>query len=271
MRRFLIVALMSVCLGLLADEALLEEVVRGGALLCPNVSAEFQVGNGTVARSQVFTDRPVQENTVVVNWKLGEWGRVGFLHWDMNMLSGRVDNLGRRPFMETDWGLFYGYDWQLAEDWTLSNEAMVYWMCYHGMKVEAPTDIEYDFSQSLANPYATPYWRLRCGTATPSGWLHATVGLKRSFEVCDRLTLTPSVFCGIGNGTMMAIRSVEDPHSSLMDVNVQLRADVPLNEQVGIFCLVRQFTAMSHGLRDVYGKPHPRDLTIGALGVTVNF
>lgn len=65
-----------------------------------------------------------------------------------------------------------------------------FWVSLPGYRPHASTIHEWNVGQSLKNPYVTPYYLMRRAYRPNGGWCYWDVGLTRSWELCDRLTLT---------------------------------------------------------------------------------
>ena len=262
-------------------------VLAGFAGLCSGVFAHgvrfnftysTDVSSVAPSRGAVVEDRPTWNNTVVLELPAETLGRFGIIHWNQTDLTNRSP-YWQRCFNEHDWGAYYGYDWAFAEDWTLTNEVMVYWMCYSNAKsgVErSHSDYEWDWQGKLANPYVTPYWRMRVG-ANQGGWTDTTIGLKQSYTVLDGLTLTPAAFLEIGDGRMNEYRFAKgadkNHQTGVQTYNIQLTASYQLTEWLSAFASVREMVTAGHHNRD--GRRGRTmtccDLTIWQVGLSVNF
>ena len=127
----------------------------------------------------------------------------------------------------------------------------------------------------------TPYYLLRRAYHGQK-WCYWEVGLKRSFELYDRLAFTAQFFGELGDGRHFAAQYRANPNSGngrysggLMDLNLILRLDYALTDWLGIFAFVHQFDIVSDDARDALDRSSApeaiKDLTIGGVGFPLNF
>ena len=131
----------------------------------------------------------------------------------------------------------------------------------------------------LNTPWITPYWRLRV-IRQPIDETFWCIGVKRSFEIIDKLTFTIDFFGDLGDrrhyqnlyGPKAGGR---DYRGGLKDLTLVGRLDYAVVEHVNIFAFVGQFCLVSDDARDAVKGIHApearRDLTIGGVGVSVEF
>ena len=236
----------------------------------------FDVASAYLSRGRVVEDRPILSNDLDVNLGLGPFGRIGLIHWDYSNLTGHFEDSHRRFVPETDWGVYWGYDWAIAEGVHLDTELMVYWELSHGGRPEDdPMDYEWRLKQSLKTPYVTAYWKFR-RNFQPIQYAYFQVGLKRSFAVCEWLNLIPNCFVDLGNRDCLRKRFGPPPDGGSYGEGafagaVELMAEFPVNERFSLHALVGQFGAVNRRGRDNLHAPHRRDLTYGQIGFTLTF
>ena len=246
-----------------------------------NVSAYADVESAYWARGVIVDKKPYSAQFVDLSLGLDPFGRVGGYAWSVSSLAKSGQSATRRnAYNEVDYGVYYGYGLELAEGWTLDTTVAKKWVTLPGYRPHANTISEWNVSQSLKNPYVTPYYLLRRAYKGQK-WCYWEVGLTRAWTFLDDFTFTATAFCEFGDSRHFAAQYGANPHGSgrysdgLMALNLLLRLDYALTRNVGLFAFVHQFDTVSSDARDALGassRPESvKDLTIGGVGVTVNF
>ena len=133
--------------------------------------------------------------------------------------------------------------------------------------------------QVLNTPWITPYWRLRV-IRQPIDETFWCIGVKRTFEIVDKLTFTIDFAGDLGDrrhyqNLYGPKDGGRDYRGGLKDLMLVGRLDYAVMEHVDIFAFVGQFCLVSDDARDaVKGMRVPearRDLTFGGVGVAVEF
>lgn len=240
-------------------------------LLDVRLKLSADVANAYISRAKVAEDRPIQVNDLRVDFGLWKFGRLGFWHWDFSALTKRREHDYRRFLPETMWGIYWDYDWELADGWTFKNEVMVDWDLYHGERSgSSPHDYEWRLRQSLENPYLTPYWLWRCGFER-CRYNYFDVGLRHRFVLFGRLGVTPAVDFEFGDGHFIELRYDGSHAAELAAVSGSLTLDWPLTENLSVHAQLKQFGIVSDDGRNSAGGCHPRDFTYFQCGVTLAF
>ena len=246
-----------------------------------HVSAYADIETAYWARGAIVDKRPYSAQFADLSFDLDPFGRIGGYAWSVSSLSKSGQSATRRnAYNEVDYGVYYGYGFELAEDWSLDTTVAKKWVTLPGYRPHANTISEWNVSQSLKNPYVTPYYLLR-RAYNGQHWCYWEVGLTRSWKFLEDFTFTATVFGELGDSRHFAAQYGANPHGSgrysdgLMALNLVLRLDYAVTEWLGVFAFVHQFDVVSSDARaalDASTTPESRkDLTIGGVGITLNF
>ena len=187
----------------------------------------------------------------------------------------------RNAYNEVDYGVYYGYALALADGWALDSTVAKKWVTLPGYRPHAHTISEWNVSQALRNPYATPYYLLR-RAVDGQEWCYWDVGLERSWQLLDRLTLTARVFGELGDARHFRAQYGANPNAAdgryshgLMALNLLLRLDYAVTDWLSVFAFVHQFDVVASDARDALDASSApesiKDLTIGGVGLTFKF
>lgn len=246
-----------------------------------HVSAYADIETAYWARGAIVDKKPFSAQFADLSFDLDPFGRIGGYAWSVSSLSKSGQSATRRnAYNEVDYGVYYGYGLELAEDWILDTIVAKKWVTLPGYRPHANTISEWNVSQSLKNPYVTPYYLLR-RAYNGQHWCYWEVGLTRSWKFLEDFTFTATVFGELGDSRHFAAQYGANPHGSgrysdgLMALNLMLRLDYAVTEWLGVFAFVHQFDVVSSDARaalDASTTPESRkDLTIGGVGVALNF
>ena len=245
-----------------------------------HVSAYADIETAYWARGAIVDKRPYSAQFADLSFDLDPFGRIGGYAWSVSSLSKSGQSATRRnAYNEVDYGVYYGYGLELAEDWILDTTVAKKWVTLPGYRPHANTISEWNVSQALKNPYVTPYYLLR-RAYNGQHWCYWEVGLTRSWKFLEDFTFTATVFGELGDSRHFAAQYGANPHGGrysdgLMALNLVLRLDYAVTEWLGVFAFVHQFDVVSSDARDALDNdksPQSRkDLTIGGVGVTLNF
>ena len=245
------------------------------------VSAFADIESAYWARGAIVDKRPFSAQYADLSVDLDPFGRIGGYAWSVSSLSKSGQSATRRnAYNEVDYGVYYGYGLELAEGWTLDTVVAKKWVTLPGYHPHASTISEWNVSQSLKNPYVTPYYLLR-RAYNGQKWCYWDVGLTRSWKFLDDFTFTATAFGEFGDSRHFAAQYGANPHGSgryadgLMALNLMLRLDYAISENFGLFAFVHQFDVVSSDARAALDRdtsPQSRkDMTIFGVGVSVNF
>lgn len=236
----------------------------------------FDVYSAYISRGKVLEDRPIQANAVDVHADLSRYGRFGFSHWSYSSLSGRFQDSYRRFIPETDWDVYYGYDWEFAEGYSLDTELKVYWaLCHGGRPKSGHTDYEWRMKETLTTPYGTAYCVYRYNF-DPIQYSYFQLGLKRRFAAAEWLKIVPHAYIDLGDSRCRKRRFGALPDGGRygeggVSMAGELIFEFPLAERVTLTAMVGQFGVVSRrGRRNLHGH-NRRDLTYGSVGVSFEF
>lgn len=241
-----------------------------------HASYSFDLKSAYISRGKVLEDRPIQANDLDVHVDLWRYGRLGVSHWNYSSLSGHFQDEYRRFVPETDWGLYYGYDWEFAEGYSLDTELMVYWELSHGGRPKSGhTDYEWRMKETLKTPFGTVYCKIR-HNFEPIMYTYYQIGLKRRFALTGWMNVIPHAYVDMGDERCRQKRfgALEDGGrygDGGLSAAGELVFEFPLAEHVTLTAKVGQFGVVSHRGRRNLHAPHRRDLTYGAVGVTFEF
>ena len=140
----------------------------------------------------MFNDEPCAIYTASVDIDVPYLGTIGGGTWTLSDFTKRCDDLHSRWNNETDFDihLYSGFD--IAEEWRVEYFVGYVWMVMYHSRENAPTQRSGIWGFEITNPYVTPFVNFEYQHAYDAS-LYTESGLKRKFEVCDTVTLTPSV------------------------------------------------------------------------------
>jgi len=247
-----------------------------------SVHAFADVESAYICRGYVWDVRPYSAQFVDGELDLDAFGRIDASVWTMSALSGSGSSarMTRRAYAEADYFLRYSYDIELAEDWRLVNGIGRQWVTNPGYS-GGHTVCDWQFMQSLKNPYLTPYWKVRA-IHHPFNETYWIVGVKKGFFLLEDLTLTVDFFGDLGDNrhyvNLYGPKS-GDPsrryHGGLQALNLVFRLDYALTDNVGLFAFVGQFCLVSddarRAVKDTKTPEARRDLTFGGVGLSLDF
>ena len=278
MKRDAILALCAMCAVFAAkgETNLVHEVIKR-----THVSAYADIETAYWARGVISDKKPYSAQFIDLSFDLNPFGRIGGYVWTASALATSGQSYTRRnAYNEFDYAVYYGYGLELAEDWTLETTIAKKWVVLPGYRPHVHSFSEWDISQSLKNPYVTPYYLLRRAYHGQQ-WCYWDVGLTRSWKFLEDFTFTATFFGEFGDSRHFAAQYGANPHGNgrysdgLMALNLLLRLDYAVAENFGIFAFVHQFDVVSSDARAALGassKPETvKDLTIGGIGVQLNF
>lgn len=233
------------------------------------------------ARGAIVDKNPFSAQFVSLEADLEPFGRIGGNAWSVSSMSRDGQSACRQNFYnEVDYAAYYGYAWEVAEKWILDTTLGPKWVTLPGYHPHAETVYELNLMQALKNPYVTPYYLMR-RAYYPVDWCYWDVGLTRSFELLERLTLTLTAFGEFGNSRHFI--SQYGPHpggdggyaNGLMALNLMVRFDYAVTDWLGLFAFVHQFDVVSDDARaalDANTNPESlKDLTIFGIGFALKF
>ncbi|MGN0853276.1 MAG: hypothetical protein ACI4Q3_07860 [Kiritimatiellia bacterium] len=249
---------------------------------------------GYHARARLIEDRPMFTTLTRAGFDStahGNFGKLGFWHWNVSSLSGRRDNIHRRALNEMDYGAFWTYVWDFGQygdgwtGWRLTSDFIKDWITLEGYthpyrESRANASInEWRWGQTLDTPYASPFYLLR-RSSHPTEWFYARVGVRRAFALTDAIAFTPELFAENGNEFLFERRYGAKPngghyHGGLMALNLVLELSWRVSEEMMLYANVHQFDVTNDDARERIKARKvasaKRDCTIGTVGVRFRF
>ena len=261
----------------IADEAA-ELIPTEHKLFSFNAFADVETAY--ICRGYIWDTRPYSAQYAAAAADLEKFGILEASVWTQSAMSGdgTSSEMSRYAYAEADYLLRYYYDIDIAEGWRLRNGVGRQWVTNPGY-VGGRTLCDWQALQVLNTPWITPYWRLRV-IRQPIDETFWCIGVKRSFEIIDKLTFTIDFFGDLGDrrhyqNLYGPKDGGRDYRGGLKDLMLVGRLDYAVMEHVDIFAFVGQFCLVSDDARDaVKGMRVPearRDLTFGGVGVAVEF
>ena len=155
-----------------------------------HVKAYSDVETAYWARGAIADKKSYVAQFADLSFDLDPFGRVGGYVWCASALATSGQSYTRRnAYNEFDYAVYYGYGLELAEDWTLETTIAKKWVVLPGYRPHVHSFSEWDVSQSLKNPYVTPYYLMRRAYHGQQ-WCYWEVGLTRSWKFLDDFTFT---------------------------------------------------------------------------------
>lgn len=243
------------------------------------------VRSGYVSRGKVSEDRPVSSLYARGSLDCGPVGSLGVMSWNLSSLGPRNTHLYRRAFHETDVALFWSYTHTFAEGWTLTTEAIRYWIMlpgyeqpYKSAKANAMMG-EWRLYQCLSTPWVTPFYLLRRSTH-PGDWLYARTGFYRKFDLGHGFTLMAQWYAESGNNRLFEQRYGKridggEYGAGIQASNLIFEMAWRATRNLSFFTGVHQFNILSHDARDNVkantALTARRDLTVAMVGCRLLF
>lgn len=279
--RLALAALLSCVLPLCGQASDSETNLWRSAARRLSFSAFADIESAYWARGAIVDKNPFSAQFADLSLNLDPFGRIGGYAWSVSSLAKSGQSATRRnAYNEVDYAVYYGYGLELAEEWTLDTTVAKKWVTLPGYRPHASTISEWNVSQSLKNPYVTPYYLLR-RAYNGQKWCYWDVGLTRSWKFLDDFTFTATAFGELGDSRHFTAQYGANPHgdgrysSGLMALNLMVRLDYALTEWLGVYAFVHQFDVVSSDARDALDNdksPQSRkDMTIFGVGMAVNF
>ena len=257
------------------------------AILAAGVLAPFffeatpEVRSSYVSLGKLMEDRPMQITNIRAGYDAGEFGRFGIRNWDVSSLTDRRHDAHRHALYHTELGPTWQYDLDIAEGWKLKNDLTRSWTMYRGFGNRASnrTYHWWQIEQSLENPYAVPFWRVRkCFRG--NDYVYFKAGARRRFGIGESLYLTPSVYAegGSHRNYMRVIGSRTDGgrwHSGVSSVSFRLEAGWSACENISVFAFVEQYEVVGQAARHANAASSYRcahnDWFLGGFGLRLRF
>jgi len=172
---------------------------------------EFE--NAYLSSSGTLCDtRPISLQNLDWDLGLGDYGHFWGYGCFLGTLHDKQHELHRAAFNEFEGGVFYGYDWELSDDFTFSQSAGGIWNPLFGYRGENRDTLwEWRYFQSLENKWLTPYWDA-LGLIDPNQWVRIRYGVRHTFQLRDDLELMPFLEGVWGTSNRFLARYGERPN-----------------------------------------------------------
>jgi len=245
-------------------------------------NAYTDIESAYICRGYVWDSKPFNAQYADIGFDAGAFGHLEGYVWAMNALTSRGHSTSmRNAYNEVDYGLRYTYNIKFNDDFTLANTFIRQWVTNPGVRHGGHSAIDWQFLQTLKNPYITPYWRIRYFRRPFTGTYYCA-GLKRSFELTERLSLTLDAFADFGNRSHFRHLFGTNPehpgrdyHAGAHAVNFVARIDYALTEYFGVYAFAGAFSLVDNDARRTVKaqdlEESKRDLFYGGAGVKVQF
>jgi len=247
-----------------------------------HVKAYADVESSYWARGAIVDKNPFSAQCVDASVDLNPFGTIGAYAWSVSSMSKSGQSATRRnAYNEVDYGAYYAYTLELADGWGLGNFVGPKWVTLPGYRPHAHTINEWNVSQALENPYVTPYYLLRYAYHGQK-WAYWDVGLRRSWEVYERLTLLVAAFGEFGDARQFAAQYGPNVHSAtgdysagLMALNLMVRLDYAMTDWFGLFAFFHQFDVVDGDARETLDRSSApeakKDWPMFGVGVAMTF
>ena len=238
-----------------------------------------KLSTAQLSRGRVLDDCPVFSNYLELGLRLGrDYGRFGVAHWHYHSLTPRLRGTRDRMFAESDWFVFYSYDWRIADDWTFHARFSPRWFTLPFWDNTHATVFEWYWKSSLDNPYLTPVLLVRVGQ-NPGHYIYYQPGLEKPIDLGHGFSLVPAFYLNMGNSeeaeySFNVRPDGEHYHSPLLSLSAEVTLNYRVNDNVRLFATLRQTEAANeeglHNLR-TEDSLRSRDFTDFTLGLSLNF
>lgn len=136
--------------------------------------------------------KPVAEQTGILSVSYKNLGTLATDFWIGSALNNETDATHRRAFYCYEGTLTYGNEYSFTDTMAAKAWGGIIWDWLGGYKKDVGTQIGWITEWSFQNPIVTPYMNW-LGFFEESTWIRARFGLRRSFKVCESVTITPYV------------------------------------------------------------------------------
>lgn len=249
-----------------------------------HLQATPEIRTAYISLGKIVEDRPMQTTAIKGSVDGDFLGRLGVTFWGVSSLTDRKDYVHRHALYFNDIGPYWGYDIAFAKDWTLKSELSRQWSLFHGYEPEYESSAHsihwWQLDQELANPYLTPFWRLR-KVIRPMDLFYFKAGVKRRFAFLEDFYILPSVFLEGGDVTNIERRLGRRPNGgrynnpTVCSITFRLELGWRISKNFTAFAAVDQYDVVlksgRNAIRDSSDLSAHTDLTVGSVGVRLSF
>ena len=214
------------------------------------VRTEVETGHTMLGR--IVTDRPRWVLDSSIGWRTEDYGRAAFSVWTASELSPRYDDERRRHFNEIDPKLGYGYEYALADGWSLDSLVEFQYSAMH-YKDAPDTFYQWIGTETLRTPWLDLYgfaWVVTHPYRAPA----YRIGFRREYTIAGPLSVEPHLYFDLGPERWNRRRFGDaagdaDYRSGFNAVNFHLLFKWALADGLSLYAGVRQFDALTHEVR----------------------
>ncbi len=245
-------------------------------------SASIDYRNGFHLRGVILSSTSCSFQHASLNWNGGAWGNFGG-----NILAASALDMTGCPIADRPWYTVcvymchYGYEFKLADSWSLDARAFRNWLVFHGGVGDIPTLCHWGGTLALKNPYVVPYGIFRWADKGQR-WTYWELGLRRPFRLFEKLTLVPAAFVELGDGRHLFTQYGPNRNSAdgkytpgIMAMDVALHAEYALTDWLSLTAFIQEFITLNGDGRDALDRRKTnnalKDMTLFGVGVKLKF
>jgi len=198
--------------------------------------------------------------------------------WTESDLTGRYTGTRRPFFSELDPLLSYGYELQVAEEWSLDSRLGLQWNWMEGYREDGRKSYdEWQWRETLKTPWVNLYVLTRT-FYHPYYAMAFKCGIKRSFRFCERFSFDPNVWVDGGserwNRQRFGAHSELDPayHAGPNSISAQIILSYWLSDELRLFGGLTEYVAVGGVVREQISANPARtallDLMVFSIGLT---
>ena len=215
-------------------------------------SVRTEVETGHTMLGRIVTDRPRWVVDSTIGWHTEDFGRATFSVWTASELSPRYDDERRRYFNEIDPKLGYGYEYALADGWSLDSLVEFQYSAMH-YKDAPDTFYQWIGTETLRTPWLDVYgfaWVVTHPYRAPA----YRIGFRREYAIAGPLSVEPHLYFDLGPERWNRRRFGDaagnpDYHAGFNAANFHLLFKWALADGLSLYAGVRQFDALTHEVR----------------------
>lgn len=253
---------------------------RGEDAIGWDAFAFAEVRSAYISRGRVVNDSVFSPLFGRVRVKFPHGFYLGGSWWSVSAYDGCGQSAARRfAFHENDANAFVGWRLDLSEEWQLDSHFHHQWVLLEGYRSHPSTTLEWQFGQSLENPYVVPYYLMR-HARHPRPWTYWETGLRHVFDLGRGFYLSPSGFVTFSDAQHADSQygHADYPHAvraGISAVNVLCRIGWCMTDWLRFYVQVHQFDVVAADARAAIGrnsaKQARKDLTVFSVGAAVSF
>ena len=153
-------------------------------------NVDVQVASAFLSSTGLHDTCPVTTQMGYLKMDFGAWGFIDGYGWIISALHDKQHERHRAAFNEFEGAVQYGYDWRFREGWRLRTKFGAYWDPAIGYRHGANNLWGPYLTQSLDNPYLTPYLAA-LQIVAPQRKGRIKLGLKKTFSFGEKVEIAP--------------------------------------------------------------------------------